>query len=253
MIATASDAVEALRHKRTGEVLATKKIARNTRLVYYADELVGLKLHETIIAMYKPDGVTIDLRGPLSPNPEGWFTNVTLDRIENFTPARLSRAGGLTYVWNCTAADGGIAPYAHGTHVNPDGSCEIPIEAPILSAIERVVSSFPARLRRHADRIVATWADDWAATGDCCQRTEDQELHALDHFERGEAVVPSFFADFMAVERDTNGLYGEKLLEKGREYLRSELKGLTTLAVKRLAPDFPYPQLSRTTNAGRNW
>jgi hypothetical protein len=249
MIATANDAVETLKHKRSGEVLATKKIARNTRLVYYADELVGLKLHDTIIAMYRPDGVTIDLRGPGSPNDQGWFTNVTLDRIATFTPARIERAGGLT--WLVDPANG-LVPYAHGAHVNPNGSCEMPIDPALLAAVARVVATYPAKLRRHADKIITAW-QNWEQPRECCSKANAEQEHwphQLDHFERGEVVIPPVFGTFMRSPTSNGGAYGDKLIEQGREELRTDLKELTQLAVKRLVPDFPYPQLTRTN--GRN-
>lgn len=247
MIATANEAVEALRHRRTGEVLATKKIARNTRLVYFADELVGLKLHDTIIAMYKPDGVTIDVRGSGAPNDQGWFTNVTLQRLQDWTPARIERANGLTFLRVPTAGDP-LALYAHGTHVRPDGSCEIPIEPVIQRAIVHVVRSYPAKLRRHADQILDAWSR-WNVPSACCLSAEDEMAHYLTaHFERGDVCVPPVFHTLMTYERDTTGLYGEKLLERGRTWLRDELKQFTALAVKQLAPEFPYPQLTRTSS-----
>ncbi len=245
MIATANEAVEALRHRRTGEVLATKKIARNTRLVYFADELVGLKLHDTLIAMYRPDGVTIDLRGPGSPNGEGWFTNVTLDRISTFTPARVERAGGLT--WLVDPADG-LVPFAHGAHVNPNGSCEMPIDAELLSAIARIIQTYPQKLRRHADKIIRLWRDDWAQPANCCTEATMEQAewpHHLDHFERGEIVIPPGFATFMRSPASNANAYGDELVDHGRRELLTDLKGLTRLAVKRIAPEFPYPQLTR--------
>lgn len=245
MIATANDAVEALRHRRTGEVLATKKLARNTRLVYYADELVGLKLHDTIIAMYKPDGVTIDLRGPGSPNGEGWFTKVTLDRIASFTPARLERAGGITWLVHPSLPDG-MLPYAHGAHVNPNGSCEMPIDPALLTAIGRIVETYPQKLRRHADKIMRHW-QLWMQVESCCTgRGEQSEWeHHLDHFERGEVVIPPSFGTFMRSPTSNGNAYGDELLNHGRRELLADLKQLTQLAVKRVAPDFPYPQLTR--------
>jgi hypothetical protein len=251
MIATANEAVQALRHRRTGEVLATKKLARNTRLVYYADELVGLKLHDTIIAMYKPNGVTIDLRGPGSPNGEGWFTNVTLDRIASFTPARVERAGGITWLVD-PSLPGGILPYAHGTHVNPNGSCELPIDTALLGAVARIVETYPQKLRRHADKIMRHWSN-WEQVESCCTgRGEQSEWeHHLDHFERGEVVIPPSFGVFMRSPTSNGNAYGDDLVNHGRRELLTDLKQLTQLAVKRVAPDFPYPQLTRTKEGRR--
>lgn len=245
MIATADQAVEALRHRRTGEVLATKKIARNTRLVYFADELVGLKLHDTLIAMYRPDGVTIDLRGPGAPNSEGWFTNVTLDRISTFTPARVQRDGGIT--WLLDPANG-PQPFVHGAHVNPNGSCEMPIDAALLSAAARIIQTYPQKLRRHADKIIRAW-QNWEQPQTCCTEAAVEQgewLHHLDHFERGEVVIPPGFATFMRSPLSNGGAYGDELVEAGRRELLTDLKDLTRLAVKRIAPEFPYPQLTRT-------
>lgn len=256
MIATADQAIEALRHRRTGEVLATKKIARNTRLVYFADELVGLKLHDTLIAMYRTDGVTIDLRGPGSPNPEGWFTNVTLDRIATFTPARIERGGGIT--WLVDPADG-LVPYAHGAHISPNGSCEMPIDPALLGAVARVIATYPAKLRRYVNKIMRAW-QNWEQPKDCCTDcfgeadcfggAESWRHHYLDHFERGEIAIPPGFATFMRSQMANLDAYGDELVDRGRAELLVALKDLTRLAVKRIAPEFPYPQLTRTE--GRN-
>lgn len=244
MIATADEAVEALRHRRTGEVLATKKVARNTRLVYFADELVGLKLHDTLIAMYRPDGVTIDLRGPGSPNEEGWFTNVTLDRISTFTPARIERGGGIT--WLIDPADG-LVPFVHGAHINPNGSCVMPIEPALLSAAARIIQTYPQKLRRHADKIIRAWKN-WEQPQTCCidaSPEQNEWPHHLDHFERGEIVIPPGFAVFMRSPEANGHAYGDDLVDHGRRELLTDLKDLTRIAVKRIAPEFPYPQLTR--------
>lgn len=252
-IATAEQALEALRHKRTGEILATKKLAGNTRLVYFADELVGLKLHQSLIAMYKPNGVTIDLRGQASPNGEGWFTKVTLDRISEFTPARISRGGGLTWL---SDPEQGLLPYAHGAHLSTNGSWEMPIEPQVLAAVAGIVVKFPRKVKRYTNRIIKAW-ENWEQPFDCCTEalavetiydaagTPLPSTHLLDHFERGQVVIPPEFARFMR-EQTANGFaYGEKLLNQGRDILLSDLQGLTALAVKRIAPEFPYPQVSR--------
>lgn len=252
MIANAEQAIEQLRHKRTGEVMPTKNVARNTKLIYYADELVGLKLHRTVIAMYKPDGVVIDTRGNPraggaddSPTGQGWFTSVTWQRIDDFTPARTFTANGLRYFsppganWDREAA----RLYAHGTHVSPDGSCDFLMEPAIEREIARVIRTFPRKLRRHADRVVKTWRDDWALPGSCCIGAEDNR-HYLAHIERGEAVVPGFLPDLVEGIR-TRGFYGDELVKELRDRLVDRFEPYTRLAVKSLAPEFPYPQVEK--------
>jgi hypothetical protein len=89
-LTNAADAVAKLRHARWGTLLPTKKIDNNTLLVYLTDECVGLKFHNTIIALYLPNGVAI--------NTWGWHTPTTWQRIDCWTPARNSTVRGLRWI-----------------------------------------------------------------------------------------------------------------------------------------------------------
>lgn len=241
MIATSEQAVEALRHKRTGEVLPTKKVERNTRLVYYADELVALRFHQTDIARYTPNGVVLDTRdNPDDPSPhgEGWFTITTWARIDEFTPARTHVHRGIRYVRDRL--------YVPGIFVHPDGTIESPIEPEMDEAIERILRTYPQRLRRHADKIVEAWAK-WANPLPCCRSAEVWQLHYLDHFEANEPAVPTFVANAAAsLGRES---WGERLRENLRKTTREQLKPLIQYAIKRTMPDFPYPQLTKARTA----
>jgi hypothetical protein len=258
MIANAEQAIEQLRHKRTGEVMPTKNVARNTKLIYYADELVGLKLHDTVIAMYRPDGVVIDTRGGPSllsgyaddsPTGQGWFTAVTWQRIDTFTPARTFTANGLRYFrppganWDLATA----RLYAHGTQVSSDGSCTFPLDPAIEREISRVVRTFPRKLRRHADRVVDRWLD-WARPEKCCLKAatnpEDANRHYLSHVEQGEPMIPYFLSEVVEHMR-SRGFYGDELTNELRERLIERFEPFTLMAIKSLAPEFPYPQVEK--------
>jgi hypothetical protein len=241
MYANATEALEGLRHKRTGAVLPTKNVANNTKLVYFADELVGLKLHATIIALYRTDGVSIDVRGEYSPTGEGWFTNVTWNRIEQFTPARCYRRDGLQFVNDRL--------YAHGLHISSDGSCTNAIEPVVEDAVRRILRTYPSKLRRYAVKVANAWAE-WQDVGDCCTNTmlatDEDRGHYLSHIERGEVVVPQIFTNYVAEARNTN-LYGDAMLAYASKRMREALdRSFIRLAVKRVEPDFPYPQRERT-------
>jgi len=245
MIANAQQAIEQLRHKRTGEVMPTKNVARNTKLIYYADELVGLKLHQTVIAMYRPDGVVIDTRDHA--DDTGWFTAVTWQRIDAFTPARTFQANGLRYLsppgtnWDRERA----RLYAHGTHVSPNGSCTVPLDPAIERAIAQTIRTFPQKLRRHADRVIESWKA-WDRPEPCCSNAiENQHQHNLAHIERGEVVIPPFVPELVEVALRPRGLYGEELVKELRERTIDVFKTYTAIAINSLAPEFPYPQVTR--------
>lgn len=247
MYATADEALEGLRHKRTGALLPTKNVANNTKLIYFADELVGLQLHATIIALYKPNGVSIDVRGPASPTGEGWFTNVTWERLDRFTPVRSHSHEGLRRIRHKDAERGTSRLYAHGAHISPDGSCEIPLEPFIEREIERTIRTFSGRARRLADRTVKAWME-WEEPPDCCRAYESGDglrMHYLDHLEAGEPIIPFAMHHWVNELRSQRGYYGDALLYELRAKTREWLNSFRTDAVKRLCPEFPYPQVER--------
>lgn len=124
----------------------------------------------------------------------------------------------------------------------------MPIDAPLLQAVARIVTTYPQKLRRHADKIMRAW-QNWEQPQTCCTQANAEQgewPHHLDHFERGEVVIPPSFGVFMRSPTSNGNSYGDKLVDHGRRELLTDLRGLTQLAVKRVAPEFPYPQLTRT-------
>lgn len=241
MIANANEAIETLRHGRTGEHLPTKIVARNTKLVYYTDELIGLQFHNTVIARFTPNGCIIDTRG--DGREDGWFTVTTWERIDSFTQARTFTNRGLRFI--DSGAGSGAMLYTHGTRVDAKGKVidrpglEPELDARICWCVERL----PDKITRHCKKVVAAWAD-WDEPRDCC-RDDDSPLHYLGHVERNEYVVPPVL-DGLAQSIRSNDVWGDRLRDKLAKDFRDSLRRrLVPAAIGAIAPDFPYPQLER--------
>lgn len=241
MIANAHEAVEALRHRRTGEVLPTKSVARNTKLVYYADELVGLKFHNTIIAKFTTNGAVIDTRDSFG--DPGWFTITTWERINEFTRARTFTNNGLRYI--DTQTGDGAALYMHGTTIDANGRVlNVPLEPEIGERISAIVCNLPAKIRRHAEKVIARWVD-WGEPSNCCGEARLPILHSLAHVERNEYAVPPELDGLAQSLRSVN-VWGDRLRNELTKRFREHLRdSLIPAAVQAVAPDFPYPQLER--------
>lgn len=248
MYATASEAMEGLKHKRTGEILPSKTVARNTKLLYLDEDLVGLRFHDTIIARYERDGVVIDTRDRY--NGKGWFTVTTWNRIDQFTPARTFQENGLRKIVIDPGLGWGSAQlYAHGAHVSPDGSCEIPdLSREQSEAIVATKKNFGARVKRYAAKVVKDWRE-WEMPRDCCRHaanSEDEDLmaHMFGHFKRKEPAVPPSI-EMLASQPRGSMLDPEALAAEVTRRLYEQLQSqFLPLAIAQIAPEFPYPQIA---------
>lgn len=256
MYATAAEAIEGLRHKQTGEILPSKVIDRNTKLVYLDESLIGLRFHDTIIAKYMRDRVVIDTRD--SNYTQGWFTKTTWERINTYTPARTFASNGLRHIMIVCCppgqpyayACGGSMLYMHGTEVFPDGTCNVPdLHMEQSQAIVQVKRSLPAKIDRHARRVVKSWRE-WAQTPDCCHdilrerdALLDVYLHSLQHVTACEYVVPrDFELEYVSQLRD-EGFQGDALCRLVAKKYAADLKNmLIPLAIRQITPNLPYPQ-----------
>lgn len=69
----------------------SRKIDNNTRLERINADEIGVKLHATYVVRYKRNGsITI--------HSGGWQTVTTKDRINNYSPARISQRAGVWYM-----------------------------------------------------------------------------------------------------------------------------------------------------------
>lgn len=260
MIANVEQALAHLKHKRTGELLATKNIARNTKLVYFADELVGLRFHKTDIALYMDEGVRLDTREcPDDPSPfgQGWFTMTTWERIDSFTPARTFTTNGLRYVRDVPSGESHL--YVPGMIVRIDGSLDPDtiMQPELESRIVRTKAGFTAKAKRFANKVVERWSN-WAAPLHCCRShpldSEAGHRHYLDHFDANEYAVPTDMDNWADVIRTNLHVTGPELLHRLRDTMAHNLHPLLTLSIKTLSPEFPYPQMPKrrtgVANAG---
>lgn len=237
MFTNAADAVEGLRHKRTGAILPTKNIANNTTLIHYCDELVGLRFHQTVIATYHEDGVRIDTRDADAPN--GWMTATTMARIDEFTPARVSRSNNVFSINDRL--------YRHGAILSPEGEFLNPLDDIAEQVILERLHETPRLIASYARQMLKLWKA-FTPPPQCCiaaRGSEEGVAHIYRHVvERRPAVLPSLPA-FARGQRN-RGVIGGALERAVETEIRTGLrKELLPYAVRDIAPpsDFPYPQI----------
>lgn len=252
MYATASEAMEGLRHRRTKEILPSRTVARNTKLVYLDEDLVALEFHNTFIAKYLRDHVVIDTRDRRE--PKGWFTVTTWNRIDQFTPARTATENGLRRIvidpaagWDSTRL------FEHGAIVSPDGSCEIPnLTAEQSDGIIAAKKKVPPKSKRFAKNAVKAWRE-WGDPLPCCEETFSNHAnsagmweHYFEHFRANEvAVHPSMEILVNDQRMQRAGLDPDLLThELERKLAHAFTEQFLPLAIERIAPNFPYPQIA---------
>lgn len=76
---------------KRGRNRPTKKLKNNTYLVRLDSETIGVQLHNTIV-------VTIHGDGTYTLNSGGWQTVTTKDRINEYSPVRISQRKYQWYV-----------------------------------------------------------------------------------------------------------------------------------------------------------
>lgn len=97
----------------TGRCKNRRKVDNNTYLERRDNGDIAVKLHNTDVVTYKPNGDVVL-------NSGGWRTYTTKDRINKFAPIRwLSQERGVWYVMNWEGVEVG---YDDGMVVHPDGT-----------------------------------------------------------------------------------------------------------------------------------
>jgi hypothetical protein len=249
MYANAEEALNGLRRKRrngprTGAILPERIVANNTKLMYFADELIGLKYHNTLIAMYMPDGVRIDTRDP--GDITGWFTVTTWDRIDSFTPAVTFSRNGLRHVKD--GPDWANARlFTHGAKIHPDGTWTGLLDPAEDKAIQEIAVAWRQKARRFANRLVTAYLR-WDQPPGCCHANTfangDEIDHYLDHFRANEPVLNAALRQELHYSRQSG--VGRDFIKHGTARVAGLLrKRLTPRAIANVAPEFPYPQLTR--------
>lgn len=255
MIRTSFDAVQRMHHKRTNELLPSKVIDNNTKLVYVDDELVFLRLHETNIATFTPNGVRL--------HTDGWFTSTTWRRIHDWTPAKNFVKHGLRYV---ATGEGWDTIYMSGLEF-VDGVAVNPIPPVLVRAIERAPRQFSRNLDTWAERQVRAWDHfdhrPHECTG-CLMLAEELgsnytrptgeigsygvrhlTSHVMDRTPMGYGWANHFLDACAKSYGET--VHGDKLLDRLTYDLTNAMKPMRDHAVKAIAPPgFEYPQSTHT-------
>ena len=91
----------------TKDVVTSKIIANNTLRIEYADGSKTIRLHNT-------DVVTTLPNGNITLNSGGWKSSTTKDRVNTFSPFRVSQSKGI---WSVNGQD-----FYDGITFKPDGS-----------------------------------------------------------------------------------------------------------------------------------
>ena len=95
--------------KLTGRNSQSRKLANNTTLLRVDPSTIAIKLHSTNVITFHADGRIVFDSG-------GWKTSTTKERMNSFSPARISQSRGT---WEITISDQS-ANYADG--ITWDGS-----------------------------------------------------------------------------------------------------------------------------------
>jgi hypothetical protein len=214
-----------------------RKLANNTYLEWFDDELLALRLHQTRIAWYTPEYVKLTL--------EGWRTMTTWGRVTEFTPARTFGSAGLFYVVDNGAGSGVL--FEEGIKVAPDGSVLNPMLPSTQSAIERAVHGTSRKLTPWLRKCVRAWDDTWdddeLVCPDCAKwRTIANNEGYLEHVvEAHFPHEPVLFEDLNSWLGFAPNVRGDAFVAAAVASLRHSLRDrLIEIELRRVAPDFPW-------------
>ena len=186
---------------------AGKPLENNTRLVEVGETAFGIKLHATVV-------VTIHNDGTYELNSGGWRTVTTKDRINNYSPARVSQEAGIWYIatrlgWRIFEDGVIVDAYGEPVELPPDPE---PMQA-MKRELDRMVRSYIRGFAEHVEEHGLSEPDD----GDCwgcyfnktdMQRGEPYGMamgadHILSHMEE-KYYVPSLLANAIYTRGYTN-------------------------------------------------
>ena len=178
--------------KLTGRNSQSRKIANHTTLHRIDDSTIAVQLHSTDVITFHEDGRIVFSSG-------GWKTSTTKERINSFSPARVSQTAGS---WNISI-DGKGANFADGitwtgkrwSNAGEDPSKAIKLARRAAKYARDYMAAFDA------GKVPApSGGDCWG----CLMKTADGKTpmggasHILDHMKE-KYYVPSLLA--RAIER----------------------------------------------------
>jgi hypothetical protein len=227
-----------LTHNEAAKLLATarsiragKPLANNTRLIKseIEPEAFGVKLHDTEV-------VTIHADGTYSARTGGWRTYTTKDRINNYSPARVSQMNGVWYVTTSKFS----CLFEEDVRVTADG--ELVGEMPSAEDTAKL-----EKAKRRVDRMVRKYIKGFVAeigrlgedfpnpgNGDCwgclfvpvdAPRASKQDVvgvdHYFSHFEE-KYYVPSLL--WRAMQRRGNPSFCWQIMKSNPSFAADDLR-----------------------------
>lgn len=152
---------ETLNAQLTGRNEKCRKLANNTYAERKDDGSIAIRLHQTDIAVFKPDGTIVA-------NTGGWKTHTTKDRLNEYLPARIWQKSGRWFL----GENGTTIEFADGLTFHPDGT--ITGAKPTSQADEE--KKLQKRITAYCAGLVAALPLAKPGAGDCfyCQMREEK-------------------------------------------------------------------------------
>ena len=203
-----------LSEKLTGKCKNSRKLDNNTYLIRDGKNL-AIKLHDTNVVTYTPDGKIIL-------NSGGWQTPTTKDRMEKFSPAHISQNNFVWYINGSVYQDG--CYYKDGKWHKMAGMRQTKALVKRLNQIKKYSTDYINALIK--GKIPApSGGDCWF----CCLRDKDGKTmgdhggkdHFISHFQQ-KYYVPSLLMnalDFYPASIAANQ-YLQILWTEGRDSAR---------------------------------
>lgn len=95
----------------TGRNTQRRKLANNTYAERRSGRVIAIRLHQTDIVTFFPDGKIVASTG-------GWKTHTTKDRLNDYLPSRIWQKSGRWFL----GSNGSTVEFADGLTFNPDGT-----------------------------------------------------------------------------------------------------------------------------------
>lgn len=184
-----------------GRNYESRKLANNTYLIR-GDNVFHVKLHATNV-------VTIHDNGLYTLDSGGWLTATTKDRINRFSPARISQSKSVWYL-----SDGSL--FNDGMKVNGDG---LPVDPVDPKEYEKQLKEIKKQAKAYAKKFVSSIEKNGInppSSGDCwhcTMKTEDGQTlgdKAGDHNHIRYHIEENYYVPSLLYNAMKEGGYDEQ-------------------------------------------
>lgn len=150
---------QSLNESLTGRNQQRRKLANNTWAERRELGAIAIRLHNTDILTFNPDGSIVCQTG-------GWKTHTTKDRLNEYLPVQIWQRAGRWFL----GSNGSTIEFADGLTIKPDGTIaggKAPSQAENEKALQK-------RIKVYCDKLGAALPLPKPGAGDCfyCQMRE---------------------------------------------------------------------------------